>query len=171
MNEEQYITGLEQILLASSNLAMEESVALATEAVEQFPDSRDIWHLRGDLFSLHATFPQESGVVQELCDGALASYERAIELDPNFSEAYESLGYLFDAHSNLTQKAEFYFREALRLGNGPNSYIGLSRVLAEQGRKADALDVLSGSKCPYANDESVNNRRLEIESGEWDPIV
>ncbi len=153
MDESKYIERFDQLLLTPEISPVRESVAFTAKAVKEFPSSQELWFLRGELLAAYATLSQTPDV-QALCDEAFASYERAIDINPRFVEAYESLGYLFNAFTDLHEKAEYYFRKAVHLEGGPDAYTGLARVLAEQGNSEGALDVLSCKECPYSDDES-----------------
>jgi tetratricopeptide (TPR) repeat protein len=107
-------------------------------------------------------------------DEALRCYEKAISIDPKFHEAYESIGYYHDTKYDHTfsdfEISDQMFRKAIDMGAGPDSYIGLARVLAETGRTMDALALLEPPSCPYANEPAVKAIREEIAKGHWNPI-
>lgn len=86
-----------------------ETIAFADEASRAFPRSAKLWCMRGNLI--------EDG--PENCphslNEALASYKRAIEVDPQFIDAWEFIG---DYNQNVLHKvdeAKPYFHEAERL--------------------------------------------------------
>lgn len=86
-----------------------ETIALADEAVRVFPSSAKLWVMRGNLIELG---PENCRLG---LDDALASYKRAIEIDPAFAEAWEETGHFY--HNVLDDEAagQPYFREADRL--------------------------------------------------------
>jgi len=86
-----------------------ETIALADEAVRSFPQSAQLWCIRGDLIQLGPESCPHS------LDDALASYQRAIEIAPQFAEAWESVGHFHDAVRNDEATALRFFREAERL--------------------------------------------------------
>jgi tetratricopeptide (TPR) repeat protein len=86
-----------------------ETVELADEAVRVFPGSAQLWCIRGDLIQLG---PEDC---PHSLDDARASYQRATELDPQFIEAWESLGHFHDAVLDDEAAAQRFFKEAERL--------------------------------------------------------
>src|SRR5688572_24383964 len=97
------------------------------------------------------------------------SYENACAVDPLDPEAYESLGYFFDAVDEHLDDAEGMFRKAIALGAGPSSWARLARVLAELGRRDEALQLLAPGVCPFAMVETIDEMRFEINEGRWNP--
>lgn len=84
-------------------------IALADEAVRAFPQSARLWVMRGDLIQLgpeSCPHPLEE---------SLASYQRAVEVDPQFAEAWDEIGHYHDAVLSDEAAAQRYFREAERL--------------------------------------------------------
>ncbi len=96
-------------------------------------------------------------------------YRRATELDPQYADAWESLGYYLDNYDEDIDAAEDAFRRAIETGGDADSYMGLARVLAQKGHKMDALKLLSPTECPYAEEQEVQDIRDEIEEGLWSP--
>jgi tetratricopeptide (TPR) repeat protein len=162
MNESDYIDSLEA-LFPEEDEASVEALNLAEAAVAAYPSSTKLWCLRGDLIQLGTS---EAGY--ELED-ALRSYERALTVDPHCAEAYESIGYFYDALMDDPQSAEPSFRKAISLGAGVDSYCGLARVLAELDRSEEALRLLSPENCPYHNEDEIVEIKEEIASGMWSP--
>ena len=117
--------------------------------------------MRGDLIQL-------SGGSSYTLRDALGAYENAVELDPHYSQAWESIGYYCDVHDQNFERAEFAFRRAVELGAGATAYVGVARVLAERNHQmTDILRFLD--TCPYSDDDRVQEMRSEIESGMWEP--
>ena len=54
------------------------------------------------------------------------------------------------------------------LPQGQDSYFGLARVLAEQGKQTEALRVLAPDSCPFYHTPKVQTLRDEIAAGQWD---
>jgi len=136
-------------------------LALIEEAVSIFPDCAKLWCLRGDLIclsSLEANY--------ELVD-ALFSYEQALKADPELSEAYQEIGYYYDVYFEDLNLSEIAFRKAIAFGAGSDSYFGLARVLAEQNRRQEALQILDPQSCPFQNEIEIQIIRDEIVSGVW----
>src|ERR1035441_7332721 len=90
MTEQEYIHRLKSMWPQDSDASLE-SVALADKAVSAFPRSTRLWCMRGDLIQLG---PKEC---PHPLDEALTSYRRAVELDPQCAEAWESIGHYHDA--------------------------------------------------------------------------
>jgi tetratricopeptide (TPR) repeat protein len=67
--------------------------------------------MRGDLIQLGA-----EDIPYELTD-ALASYERAIAIDPKCAEAYEEIGHFYDAVMGDAERAKPFFHRAAVLKN------------------------------------------------------
>jgi tetratricopeptide (TPR) repeat protein len=89
-----------------------EALALADEAVGAYPDSAKLWCMRGDLIQLG------SADIPYSLEDALACYERAVSIDPNFAEGHEEIGHFYDAvmpNPNLARRA---FRKAARIRKG-----------------------------------------------------
>ena len=93
---------------------------------------------------------------------AVTNHLRALELDPLNSEAYESLGYIYDANSDYA-KAETCFRKALAAQERIDSFLGLASVLAAQNKPQEASSVLTEAT-NYVNSQSqkIENKRAEV---------
>jgi tetratricopeptide (TPR) repeat protein len=109
MEEVDYIDKLKSSYPAEGEDAPNETLALADEAVRAHPQSARLWCIRGDLILLGSG---ESPF--ELAD-ALASYERAIVIDPKCVEAYEEIGYFYDLVMDDEERAKPYFDQAALL--------------------------------------------------------
>ena len=83
--------------------------ALMDEAVHAYPLSARLWDMRGDLILLG---PEECPFS---LDDALACYQKAIEADPQFAQAWESIGHFYDAVLDDEVKAQQCFLEAQKL--------------------------------------------------------
>ena len=86
-----------------------ETIALVDEAVREFPRSPRLWCMRGRLIQLGSESCPHS------LDDALASFKRAIEIDPQFAEAWEEAAYFYHNVLDDETAAQPYFREAERL--------------------------------------------------------
>lgn len=81
-------------------------IALADAAIARFPDSPRLWCMRGNLIELGpADVPYDLGE-------ALASYQRATEIDPSFAEAWEEIGHYYEAILDDDKSAAAYFARA-----------------------------------------------------------
>lgn len=69
---------------------------------------------------------------------ALASYQKALELDPNHLLAQLSMGRLYDRQGKFAEALEWYTRAAQQHPNEPAAHNDLGLCLARQGRFADA---------------------------------
>jgi tetratricopeptide (TPR) repeat protein len=140
-----------------------DGLRLVEQALAEHPQSSRLWNRRGDLIQLL----HEDLASYSLTD-ARVSYQRALAANPNDPEAYESLGYFFDAVDEQLDEAERMFRRAIQLGAGVGSWVGLARVLAEMGRRDEALTLLAADTCPHASVREVIDVRGEIKDGRWD---
>ena len=89
-----------------------DALALADEAVRAYPHSAKLWCMRGNLIELGP-----AGIPYGLED-ALACYERAVVIDPNFAEGHEEIGHFYDAVMPNPSRARRAFREAARVRQG-----------------------------------------------------
>jgi tetratricopeptide (TPR) repeat protein len=108
MTENDYITELKTRWPRDCDASLE-TVALADEAVGVFPQSPRLWCMRGCLIQLGPENCPQS------LEDALASFKRAIEIDPQFAEAWEEIGYFYHNVLDDETTAQPYFREAKRL--------------------------------------------------------
>jgi hypothetical protein len=103
-------------------------VDAAVAATNAYPDSVDLWLLRGDFVQLcddgDAPFPLED---------ALASYERAAALDPTRPEPHVEIGHFHDAVRDDPASAVPHFERAIALGAGDAVARALAAVRAQLG--------------------------------------
>jgi len=92
-----------------------EALALADEAVRTYPASAKLWCMRGDLIQLG------SADIPYSLEDALACYERAVSIDPNFAEGHEGIGHFYDAVMLNPSRARRAFPEAARIRNSSNA--------------------------------------------------
>lgn len=97
-------------------------------------------------------------------DGAIATYQKAINLDPNYAVAYNDLGILFESKS-LWQRAKEMYLKAIEIAPSyPNSYSNLALLSEEQKDYTNAIlywirrSMLGGPRDPWAE---VAKKRLE----------
>jgi tetratricopeptide (TPR) repeat protein len=108
MTEDDYISALRARWPRDCDASLE-TITLADEAVRAFPSSARLLVMRGNLIQLgpeSCPHPLEE---------ALRSYQRAVELDPQFSEAWEEIGRFHDAVLGDEPAAKRFFQEAERL--------------------------------------------------------
>jgi len=86
-----------------------ETLALAEQAVCEFPLSAKLHVMRGDLILLG---PESS---PHSLEDALISYQKAVEIDPEFEEAWEEIGYYYDVVMDDEVAAQPYFQQAEEL--------------------------------------------------------
>jgi tetratricopeptide (TPR) repeat protein len=142
-----------------------EDLEQVEHALAEHPSSAALWNVRGDFIQLSDDPPAE--LDRWPLDQALASYQRAAEVAPNDPEAFESIGYFYDAVEDRPSDAEAPFRRALELGAGDVAAAGLARVLAELGRKDEALAFLAVARAADPDSDDLEEIEGEIRSGMW----
>ena len=108
MTEKQYINRIKGMWPRDCDASLE-SIALADKAVSAFSRSPRLWCIRGDLIQLG---PKEC---PHPLDEALDSYRRAVELDAQCADAWESIGHYHDSVLDDESAAVPFFAEAHRL--------------------------------------------------------
>ena len=110
MSEEDFIEELRRRWPreASQDVVLE-TLALADEATRAFPRSAPLWVMLGDLIQLGP-----KSTPHPLLE-ALASYQRAIEIDPKFASAWEEMAHFHSGVLDDEATAQKYFLEAKRL--------------------------------------------------------
>ncbi len=86
-----------------------ETLAFADQAVRDFPRSATLWVIRGNLLEMG---PKESPLPLE---ESLVCYKKAIEIDPQFAEAWGEAGFFYHNVLDDEAAAKTYFEEAARL--------------------------------------------------------
>jgi tetratricopeptide (TPR) repeat protein len=111
MTENNYIAQLETRWprREDSDAVLLVTIALADEAVRAFPQSPRLWCIRGDVIQLGPESCPHS------LEDARACYQRATEIDPQFIEAWESLGHFHNAVLDDETTAQRFFSQAERL--------------------------------------------------------
>lgn len=138
-------------------------------ALAEHPRSAALWNARGDFIQLHDGPPEE--LDRWTLDEALASYQRATQVAPNDPEAFESIGYFYDAVEDRPADAEAPFRRAVELGAGDVAAAGLARVLAELGRTDEALAFLAVARAADPDSDELEEIEGEIRSGYWPSLA
>lgn len=133
---------------------------LAGEAVRQHPHSAELWWIAGSLNEL----AQLGGPPHAL--DPLECYRKAAALAPNDARSWVSIGTYLDVHFDDLAGAESAFRTALRLDPEADAYEGLVRVLAQQSRRPEALELLA--QMPRGKRGRRRQLRAEIERGIWE---
>ena len=110
--------------ITSAEEASTSIIAEIDDELERAP-SAELWILRGDAIQL--CDDEEAYDLEE----AGASYERALELEPNNAEAFESLAhYTFSVLDDPAKSVEL-FRKAISLGAGASAKEGLREAEQE----------------------------------------
>lgn len=164
MTECEYIELLES-QWPSSKRASASIIQLAREATRAHSNSYRLRCMLADLLQLDGDIGSHAHD-QEIIN----LYQSAMLLDESDFTAAESLGFFSDALLEDFDLAERCFRQAILLGAGGDSYAGLARVLAQQGRRAEALLLLHQDTCPVWSESSVAKMRMEIARGDWTPL-
>jgi tetratricopeptide (TPR) repeat protein len=133
------------------------------ELIKRYPNSAKLHVVRGNYIQL-----EDSGSEIYELDDAKHSYIKALEIDSNCAEAHESLGYYLDVFEGDLKGAEKHFRTALLLNESLKyTYMGLARVLAEQGKISESREVISNKSCKFSGDVEVQILKDEITQGMW----
>jgi tetratricopeptide (TPR) repeat protein len=108
-----------------------EALSTLREAIERFPDDATLHHRYG-LYCLRAARYEE----------AIPAFERALELDPFFTDSRNNLGVVFLEIGDYA-RAESELRKVLEDPAYPTPqkpYLNLGLLYAEQGRDAEAIE-------------------------------
>jgi len=140
MNENDYIEELNKHWPQKGDATIE-TIALADEATRAFPRSPKLWCMRGNLIECGPENTPHS------LDEALASYKRAIEIDLQFIEGWEDIGYFYQNVLDKEDEAKPYFHKAERL-KGYHDPISARAVLR---REFDAQEgsFIFQARCHY----------------------
>jgi hypothetical protein len=162
MTDSDYIEKIKTAWPRRGQASATEALRLVEEGLCAFPRSAKLLCMKGDLIQL------SDGEEYQLKD-ALRCYQQAARVAPESPEAFESLGFFFDAIESDPAQAETAFRRAVELGGGPHTYAGLARVLSSRGHSdEEVLALLDG--CPHAQTALVQEMRSEIIEGMWKPV-
>jgi len=89
--------------------------------------------------------------VQQNTASAEEAFRRAIQIDPNFAEAYANLGSIL-ANQNRLPEALPYLETAIRLKpNVPEFYYMRAKVLSAQNKRAEAVESVKKARDLYRN--------------------
>ncbi len=160
MTEEQHVDEIRALKRGAREITPA-TFARIEAALAAYPLSPRLWCIRGDCIQLGAE--DSSYVLRD----ALASYERALKIDPRFAEAHESVGYYFDVIEEDLAKAEVAFVTAIEFGGGSHSYSGLARVMAERGRDREEILAML-ARCSERDSSAIREARQETLRGEWE---
>ena len=88
---------------------------------------------------------------QQNTASAEEAFRRAIQIDPNFAEAYANLGSIL-ANQNRLPEALPYLETAIRLKpNVPEFYYMRAKVLSAQNKRAEAVESVKKARDLYRN--------------------
>jgi tetratricopeptide (TPR) repeat protein len=106
----------------------DQQVKLLEEVVAKYPNDERAWVLLGGSHFGAQRYPQ-----------AIAAYERAARIAPEFTQIYNQLGYSY-RFSNQPEKAEAPFKKYIEVLSGdPNPYDSYAELLLELGRYDEAI--------------------------------
>ncbi len=109
--------------------AYESQQTLWTDALEKNPDSWAAHYALGDVFAKHAQ-----------ADQAIAHFQRAVELFPNYVEAHNNLG-LALSHVARVDEAIANYQKALEIDPGyAEAHNNLGNALIAKGQTVQAID-------------------------------
>ena len=114
MKEEEYIARLQALWIQSGQVPRA-ALAVADEAVKAFPKSAMLWLMRGQLIAMGSEHDFHSP------DDARKSFEKAMELDPHFANAYLELGNYHAGYGKNPETALINFKKAEQLRQTSNN--------------------------------------------------
>lgn len=135
-------------------------VALVSQGAREHPGSRRLAVMLGDLLQLRAAMARSF----EEIPVAKASYLAALEIDPEFGEAWESLAEYVEIREDDLEEAAALYQRAVDHGGSSFSYIGRSRCLSELGRCEEALWLISRDECRHFDQPNIIALRQQIET-------
>ena len=110
-----------------------EAANFLRQAVQENPQNAPLWFL-------YAVYLEKDGQVEESIDGM----RQVIKLDPNFSSAYNFLGYIYAERGEKLDEAEDLIRQALKLKPEDGFYLDSLGWVFYQKKKYDkALEILN----------------------------
>lgn len=139
---------------------LEKAVELAStvsEGEQMLIEALQAFYLDSDLArwaelteELAGMYPQDKRIRSNLAfvyqnyhddrDGAIAQWEAAVGIDPDFAPPYNSLGYAYRAEGEY-DKAEEAFANYIRLiPDEPNPHDSMGELLMKQGRYTEAIE-------------------------------
>jgi tetratricopeptide (TPR) repeat protein len=76
---------------------------------------------------------------QQELDQALSHYKKAVELAPNYSQAYNLLGYCYRQKGDFTSSEEAFKKYIELIPNDPNPYDSYAELLLKMGRYDESI--------------------------------
>lgn len=98
--------------------------------IRKIPSPYHLTILKGYLILMTDDVPLEGDILSLV----KKYYQEAVAINPNLPEAHIELGYHFDVFEDNFIEAECSFKRAIQSGGQADAYIGLFRVLAQQGK-------------------------------------
>lgn len=136
------------------------SAAMVSAAVRKHPRSPDV-HLAVAEFRELADIHQGTW----RCTRHERAYRRVLELDPENARAWENLAAVLDIADRLPEAARAAQR-AVRFGEDRDAVAILSRIRAQQGRRAEARRLANTIR--RARSEFARSTAKEVLEGSWD---
>lgn len=138
------------------------SAAIVSTAPRRHPRDPDILLVVAEYRDLAAG---HRGIYH--CDLHERAYRRVLKLAPENAKAWENLAAVFDIGGRLAEAARAA-QKAIRFGDGPNAVALLSRIRAQQGRKAEARRLAKSIR--RTSWTFARNTAAEVLKGDWDPF-
>lgn len=113
--------------LMKNQKALPGDLEMIETAIREYPDLAELWILRGDLVQLSDHDDRYT------MKDAESSYLKAIQLEPDDPEGYESLGLFYDAVMADPVQAKPQLEKAIALGAGDTAHEGLAEVMDQIG--------------------------------------
>ena len=105
MNEIEFIKHIKNGIDRSNDIP-DKTIQEVDSYINKNVCTEKIWNFRGDIIQMG------EGTDVYLLEDAEKSYQKAIEINPNHYEAYESLGYFHDCVMDNEKEAKKWFRLA-----------------------------------------------------------
>jgi tetratricopeptide (TPR) repeat protein len=103
-------------------------IALLTELVQKFPNDERAHNLLGNAYQGRQEY-----------DRAIVEFRRAIEIAPEFTPPYNSLGYTYRAKGDNGAAEEAFLAYIERLPNEPNPFDSHAELLMKMGRHDESI--------------------------------
>ncbi len=101
------------------------------QLVENYPEDENANYLFGLINFSHGNHEMEK---------AIGHLKKAIELNPNFTNAYNELAYAYLEISDFENARQAALKNTLLLPDKPNSYDTLAEILMREGNYAESID-------------------------------
>jgi|GEM_PF-5690702 len=95
-------------------------------------------------------------------------YREILNLDPRYARAWENLAAILDIERRFIE-AEAAARKAVRHGDDPDALALLARILAQQGKHAQARRLARRPRVVNAPSDWARRTAAEVRAGDWRP--